>query len=84
MHQTLVAAFGGGGYSCMAVGRTSHYEPTPFSSQQPASQPENITRLRVLRLVEARKMQRREIAQCDGNEKGETKGDRGKKRQEAA
>jgi hypothetical protein len=40
--------------------------------------------LLVLRLVEARKMQRRGTAQCDGNEKEETKGDRGKKRQEVA
>jgi hypothetical protein len=62
----------------------SHYEPTPFSSQQPVSQPENKTRLLVRRLVEARKMQRRGIAQCDENEKEETKGDRGKKRQEVA
>jgi hypothetical protein len=67
-----------GKYVCMAVNQCgasrSHYEPTPFSSQQPVSQPENITRLLVLRLVEARKMQRREIAQCDGNEKGGNKG----------
>lgn len=61
----------------------SHYEPSPVSSQQSFSQPENITRLLDLRLVVTRKMQRRGM-QCDENKKQKTKGDRAKRRQEAA
>jgi hypothetical protein len=82
----------GGKNVSLAVGRIavhqrgasrSHYELSLVSSQQPVSQAENITRLLVLRLAVARKMQRRGM-QCDENKKQKTNGGRAKKRQEAA
>jgi hypothetical protein len=66
------------------VASRSYYEHSAVSSQQPVSQPENITRLLTPRPVVARKMQRRVYVQCDENEKEETKGDRGKMKYEAA
>jgi hypothetical protein len=61
----------------------SYYEPSLASSQQSVSQPENITRLLVLRLVVTRTMQRRGM-QCDENKKQKTKRDCAKQKQEAA